>query len=282
MKQAIKVSDVVYMYPDGTEALKGINFSAAQGEVVAIIGQTGSGKTTLIHHFNGLLFPKKGDVFINEEKVEKKNLDRIRMTVGLVFQDPDDQLFAPTVWDDVAFGPRNMGLSKSEVKERVDSTLDMLGIAELGNKSPDNLSGGQKRLVSIAGVLAMNPQVIVLDEPTSNLDPHTSNSVMQLLMDLNRRMNITLVAATHDVDAVPLYADRIYVMHEGEFVVEGTPEEVFSNPALIRSSKLRLPRVAHLMEILHREDRLPVRNPYPLTIGGARRELLKLFKQERK
>ena len=137
------------------------------------------------------------------------------MTVGLVFQDPDDQLFAPTVWEDVAFGPRNMGLSKREVAERVNSALNMLHIADLKDKRPDNLSGGQKRLVSIAGVLAMNPEIIVLDEPTSNLDPCTSSAVMLLLVDLSRRMIIALIIATYDVDAVPQYADRIYVMHEG-------------------------------------------------------------------
>ena len=281
MKCAVNVMDLFYTYPDGTEALKGVNFRVMEGERVAVIGSNGSGKSTLFYHLNGLLSPTKGTVLINEEEITKTNLDKIRMTVGLVFQDPDDQLFAPTVWEDVAFGPRNMGLSKREVAERVNSALNMLHIADLKDKRPDNLSGGQKRLVSIAGVLAMNPEIIVLDEPTSNLDPCTSSAVMHLLVDLSRRMNIALIIATHDVDAVPQYADRIYVMHEGRFVAEGTPEAVFSNASVIRESHLKLPRIACLMEILHKEDRLPLKNPYPLTIRGARNEIMRVINDKR-
>ena len=282
MKCAVNVTDLFYTYPDGTEALKGVNFKVMEGERVAVIGSNGSGKSTLFYHLNGLFSPTKGTVLINEEEITKTNLDKIRMTVGLVFQDPDDQLFAPTVWEDVAFGPRNMGLSKREVAERVNSALNMLHIADLKDKRPDNLSGGQKRLVSIAGVLAMNPEIIVLDEPTSNLDPCTSSAVMHLLVDLSRRMNIALIIATHDVDAVPQYADRIYVMHEGRFVAEGTPEAVFSNASVIRESHLRLPRIARLMEILHKEDNLPLKNPYPLTIRGARNEIMRVIKERTK
>jgi len=280
MKYTVRVSDLYYTYPDGTETLKGIDFNALRGEKIAIIGPNGSGKTTLLLHFNGLLLPTKGEVFINEEKVTKKNLDKIRMRVGLVFQDPDDQLFAPTVWDDIAFGPRNLGLSKREVEERVNNTLNMLNIANLKDKSPDNLSQGEKRLVSIAGVLAMNPEIIVLDEPTSNLDPRTSSSLISLLLDLNKAMNFTLIIATHDVDSVPLYADRIYVMNKGHFVAEGTPKAVFAQVSIIRNSGLRLPRIAHLMEILQKEDNLPIKNSYPLTIGEARREILKLERKD--
>jgi len=281
MKCAVNVTDLFYTYPDGTEALKGVNFKVMEGERVAVIGSNGSGKSTLFYHLNGLFSPTKGTVLINEEEITKTNLDKIRMTVGLVFQDPDDQLFAPTVWEDVAFGPRNMGLSKREVAERVNSALNMLHIADLKDKRPDNLSGGQKRLVSIAGVLAMNPEIIVLDEPTSNLDPCTSSAVMHLLVDLSRRMNIALIIATHDVDAVPQYADRIYVMHRGRFVAEGTPEAVFSNASVIRESHLRLPRIARLMEILHKEDNLLLKNPYPLTIRGARNEIMRVINDKR-
>ena len=282
MKCAVNVTDLFYTYPDGTEALKGVNFKVMEGERVAVIGSNGSGKSTLFYHLNGLFSPTKGTVLINEEEITKTNLDKIRMTVGLVFQDPDDQLFAPTVWEDVAFGPRNMGLSKREVAERVNSALNMLHIADLKDKRPDNLSGGQKRLVSIAGVLAMNPEIIVLDEPTSNLDPCTSTAVMHLLVDLSRRMNIALIIATHDVDAIPQYADKIYVMHRGRFVAEGTPEAVFSNASVIRESHLRLPRIARLMEILHKEDNLPLKNPYPLTIRGARNEIMRVIKERTK
>ncbi len=275
MNYAVELIDLTFRYPDGTEALKGVNLQIEPGERVAIIGSNGSGKTTLLHHLNGLLVPSGGEVRINGEKITKKNLDEVRMKVGLVFQDPDDQLFAPTVEDDIAFGPRNMGLSRQEVEERVARTLEILNITNLRDKSPDNLSGGQKRLVSIAGVLAMEPEIIALDEPTSNLDPRSASSLMHLLFDLNRDMNITLIIATHDVDSVPQYASRVCVMHEGGIVMQGTPEEVFTNTGVIRESNLRPPRMALLMESLH-EEGLPVCNPYPLTIKAARVEILKL------
>ncbi len=270
---AVRTVDLHFTYPDGTRALRGVNFTARRGEKVAIIGSNGSGKSTFLFHLNGILFPTKGKVFINGEEITKRNLDNIRQTVGIVFQDPDDQLFAPTVWDDVAFGPGNMGLSKSEVEERVNNTLRMLNIEQLKDRSPDNLSGGQKRLVSIAGVLAMNPEIIALDEPTSNLDSRSSSTVMRLLHNLSARMKITLIMATHDIDAVPLFAERVYVMSEGRIIAEGTPEDVFSDVEAIRNSHLRLPRVAHMMEILHKKDGMPTGNPYPLTIGEARRRL---------
>ena len=275
----VKTSDLWFTYPDGSIALQGVNFTAKAGEIVVIIGPNGSGKSTLFYHLNGILFPNKGRVCIEGEEITGKNLDIIRQKVGLIFQDPDNQLFAPTVHDDVAFGPRNLGLSKEEVNERVQKTLSILNISHLSMKSTDNLSGGEKRIVSIAGVLAMKPSILVADEPTSNLDPLHTSAILHLFRRLNRELGITLIIATHDVDAVPLYADTLYVMSEGKIAKGGTPQQIFSDIEQIRSSHLRLPRIAHLMEILQKKDGIQ-HAAYPLTIGEARKYLMQLLRDK--
>jgi len=274
----IKVIDLFYTYPNNTLALDGINFMADKGEKIALIGPNGSGKSTLLYLLDGLLLPTRGEIWIKDEKLNKKNLDRIRPIVGLIFQNQDDQLFSHTVWEDVAFGPRNLGLDDREVEKRVKESLEILGIFNLKDESPYNLSSGQKRLASIAGVLAMNPEIILLDEPTSNLDPNSSSSLIRLLLDLNKEREITLIIATHDIDNVPLFSDKVYVMKKGKFIAEGSPAEIFSKPDVIRDASLRLPRVTHLMEILNKKDGVPIKNPYPLTIGEARREILNHIK----
>jgi len=276
----IKVIDVGYTYPNGTPALDGINFIANKGEKIALIGPNGSGKSTFLYLLDGLLLPTTGKIWIKGEELTKKNLDRIRPIIGFIFQNPDDQLFSHTIWDDVAFGPRNLGLDDKEVEKRVKRSLEILDILELSDKSPNNLSGGQKRLASIAGVLAMDPEIILLDEPTSNLDPRSSSNLIRLLLNLNKERGITLIIATHDIDNVPLYSDKVYVMKGGKFISEGSPEDIFSRPDIIRDASLRLPRITHLMEILNKEDGIPIRNPYPLTIGEARNEILRHVKKE--
>ncbi|BDC36237.1 MAG: ATP-binding cassette domain-containing protein [Candidatus Methanoliparum thermophilum] len=274
----IKVIDLFYTYPNNTLALDGINFMADKGEKIALIGPNGSGKSTLLYLLDGLLLPIRGEIWIKDKKLNKNNLDRIRPIVGLIFQNQDDQLFSHTVWEDVAFGPRNLGLDDREVEKRVKESLEILGIFNLKDESPYNLSSGQKRLASIAGVLAMNPEIILLDEPTSNLDPSSSSSLIRLLLYLNKEREITLIIATHDIDNVPLFSDKVYVMKKGKFIAEGSPAEIFSKPDVIRDASLRLPRVTHLMEILNKKDGVPIKNPYPLTIGEARREILNHIK----
>jgi cobalt/nickel transport system ATP-binding protein len=209
--------------------------------------------------------------------VTKQNLDEIRQKVGLVFQDPDDQLFARTVNLDVAFGPTNLGLPKNETAERVKWALDVTELKGLENKAPQNLSTGQKKRAAIAGVLAMKPEVMILDEPMVNLDPRTASKILKLLLQLNQELGITLIIATHDVDLVPLFANQIYILSQGQIVLQGPPEEVFSKTDVIRSMDLRLPRITHLFEILSKRNSLSTNKHYPLTIGEARREMLRLL-----
>lgn len=270
----IETNDITYRYPDGTEALENVDFKAEEGKIVALLGPNGAGKSTLFLHFNGILRPFSGDIHVDgdEIKYDKKDLMRVRQKVGIVFQNPDDQLFAPTVIEDVAFGPMNLGLSKEEVEERVDESLKRVGMEEYKKKAPHHLSGGQKKRVAIAGILAMKPKIMVLDEPTSGLDPKGASQILRLLYDLNKE-GMTIIISTHDVDLVPLYAYQVYIISEGKIIKKGSPEEVFEDIKTIRDANLRLPRIAHLMEILQKEDKLPFDKPYPLTIGEARRKL---------
>jgi cobalt/nickel transport system ATP-binding protein len=279
--KAIETMNLSHTYPDGTKAIENINFSVERGKNIAILGPNGAGKSTLLHHFNGLLMPTSGKVNVLGKEVTKQNLDEIRQKVGLVFQDPDDQLFARTVALDVAFGPTNLKLSKAEIEQRVKWALEVTDLKGLENKSPSNLSGGQKRRASIAGVLAMKPEIIILDEPMSNLDPKTSSKVLKLLMELNKELGLTLIIATHDVDLVPLFADEICILNKGQILMQGPPQEIFSQADLLRSVDLRLPRITHLFEILNKEDRLRGDKQYPLTIGEARREILEMMENKK-
>jgi len=282
--KAIETINLTYTYPDGTKAIDNVNFSVEKGENIAILGPNGAGKSTLLHHFNGLHMASSGKVFVLGKEVTKKNLEEIRQKVGLVFQDPDDQLFARTVSQDIAFGPTNLGLPKQEIEERVNWALEVTEMQGLENKAPQNLSTGQKKRAAIAGVLAMKPEVIILDEPMANLDPRTASKVLQLLLDLNKRLGLTLIIATHDVDLVPLFANEICILNKGQIVTQGPPQEVFAQPQevfaqteLIRSMDLRLPRITHLFEILSKRNQLLTNKQFPLTIGEARRDILELL-----
>ena len=276
--KVIETKDITYEYPDGTKALDKVNFKVDDGKIVALLGPNGAGKSTLFLHFNGILSPSTGSVIIDgvTVKYNKKDLMQVRQKVGIVFQNPDDQLFAPTVLEDVAFGPMNMGLPKEEVEDRVKEALSRVGMEGFENKPPHHLSGGQKKRVAIAGILAMKPKIMVLDEPTSGLDPKGASQILRLLYKLNNE-GITIVISTHDVDLVPLYASKVYIISKGKIIKEGTAPEVFEDVKTIRGANLRLPRIAHLMEILEKEDKLPFEKPYPLTIGEARKRIIKEF-----
>ena len=278
--KVVETKDITYEYPDGTKALEKVNFNVDDGKIVALLGPNGAGKSTLFLHFNGILRPSSGSVNIDGETVnyDKKDLLKVRQKVGIVFQNPDDQLFAPTVLEDVAFGPMNMGLSKDEVEKRVKEALSRVGMEGFEKKPPHHLSGGQKKRVAIAGILAMKPKIMVLDEPTSGLDPKGASQILRLLYKLNQE-GMTIVISTHDVDLVPLYASKVYIISDGKIIKEGTASEVFEDVKTIRGANLRLPRIAHLMEILEKEDKLPFDKPYPLTIGGARKRILKEFEE---
>jgi cobalt/nickel transport system ATP-binding protein len=274
---AIEVINLTYTYPDGTKAIENINLTIKKGENLAILGPNGAGKSTLLHHFNGLMMPASGKVYVLGKEVTKKNLEEIRQKVGLVFQDPDDQLFARTVSQDVAFGPTNLGLPKSEIDERVKWAIEVTDLKGLENKAPQNLSTGQKKRAALAGVLAMKPEVIVLDEPMANLDPRTASKILKLLLQLNQEFGLTLIIATHDVDLVPLFANQICILNKGQIVLQGPPEDVFSKADMLRSMDLRLPRITHLFEILSKRNQVFTDKQYPLTIGEARKEILELM-----
>ncbi|MCI6774721.1 ATP-binding cassette domain-containing protein [Methanobrevibacter boviskoreani] len=268
----LEVKDVSYKYPDGTLALNHINFKVEKGEMVSLLGKNGAGKSTLFLHFNGIYEPTSGEVLVDGEPInyKKEGLMKVRQKVGIVFQNPDDQLFAPTVEEDVAFGPLNLGYSQEETQEIVTESLKRVGMSGYERKAPHHLSGGQKKRVAIAGILAMKPEIMVLDEPTSGLDPKGASNILRLLYELNDE-GMTIIISTHDVDLVPVYSSKVFVISKGVILEQGSPEEVFSNIDLIRKANLRLPRIAHLSEILEKEDDIDFNGDYPLTIGQARK-----------
>ncbi len=268
----IQVRDIQYRYHDGTYALRGVSLDVRKGELLAILGPNGSGKTTLLKHLNGLLKPASGEIILDRQPVARYAPKEVFQKVGMVFQDPNDQLFAPSVWDDVAFGPVNLGLSQDETAHRVDEALSMVGMSSHASKAVDALSFGQKKRVCIAGVLAMRPEVLVLDEPTCGLDPAGVTSIMTLLRELNDKHGITIIMATNTVDLVPVYMDRLAIMYHGGILRVGLPEEVFSNTEEIKYACLELPQIAQLMQVLRDENNLPMEN-LPLTVGEARKYL---------
>lgn len=272
----VEAKNISYTYPDGSKALQGIDLMVEKGEFIGLLASNGSGKTTLLRCINGLIKPQSGDVTIDGEPISRLPQKSLFQRIGMVFQNPNDQLFASTVAEDVAFGPSNMGLPKDEVRSRVEDSLKAVGMEGLGNKSIHNLSFGQQKRVCIAGALAMHPEVLLLDEPTAGLDPMGEHKIMELLNRLNKERGLTIVMATHMVDMVPLFIDRIYILSRGKVLREGTPEKVFSDPDMIRDAKLRLPMIAELIELMKREDGIHF-DRTPLTIGEARRELVKMI-----
>ncbi len=279
MKEEILLSAYInsFKYPDGTVALSGINLEIRRGEFIGILGSNGSGKTTLLKIMDGLLKDYDGQVLLYGEDIKKLSPKQIYAKVGLVFQSPDEQLFAPTVFEDVAFGPLNMGFSEEEVLRRVISALKDVEMEGYAKKPISALSFGQKKRVCIAGLLAMGQEILLLDEPTAGLDPMAEYKMMNLLMGLNKEKGVTIVMATHSVDLVPLFINRLCILSRGRILRAGTPEEVFTAPSEMESVKLRLPQIAELIWRLKHEDKLPFEK-IPLTIGEARRELLRQLK----
>ncbi len=237
---AIKTIGLEYSYADGTNALSGINFEANEGEKVAVLGPNGSGKTTLFYHFNGLIKPTCGEVQVFGESLSKYNIDNIRKRVGLVFQESDNQLFAPTVFEDIAFGPKNLGLDSNEIKSKVSEVLCRFDIEALARKNPANLSGGQKKRVAIAGVVAMEPDVLVLDEPTSGMDAAGITDTIGILDELNNEGK-TIIISTHDSDLAASWADRVYILNKGKVFKSGAPRHIFADEKLIAEAGLRQP-----------------------------------------
>lgn len=277
--RAVDVREVSFTYDDGTEALAGIHFRVEEGEFVAVLGSNGSGKTTLIQLLVGLLKTNAGRIEIGGREIGSLAAEELYQRVGLVFQNPNDQLFAATVEEDCAFGPRNLNLPEAEVQKRVTESLAAVAALPLRGRAIHHLSFGEQKRVSLAGVLAMRPAVLILDEPTAGLDPAGEAQMMQLLKKLNREEKMTVILATHSVDMLPLFANRIYVLDRGRVLQEGPSEEIFRHQEMIVRAKLRLPYVSRLMYEMKRHDGVPI-DGLPLTIGEARAQLLELIPKE--
>lgn len=257
MDPLIKVFDLNHSYRTGSveevKALNGIDLQINRGDMLAITGQNGSGKSTLARHFNGLLIPVSGKVLVEGlSTADKNNTAAIRRLVGMVFQNPDNQLVSSIVEEDIAFGPENLGLPPAEIKERVDWVLKTLNLQKLRSESPNQLSEGQKQLVAIAGVLSMKPRCIVLDEPTSHLDPRSRREVLENILRLNREEEITIVLVTHFMNEV-VHCNRMIVMDKGKIALEGNPHEVFNHKEKILQLGLDFPVAAQLAAGLRRK-----------------------------
>lgn len=239
---AIKTIGLEHAYADGTVALSGVDFEADTGERVAVLGPNGSGKSTLFYHFNGLIRPTSGEIKVFGEDISQKNMDDVRRRVGIVFQDPDSQLFAPTVFEDISFGPKNLGLSRQHIKERVSYVMQRFDIEGLARKNPANLSEGQKKKVAIAGVIAMEPDILVLDEPTSGLDASGVTDTVEILDELNGEGK-TIIISTHDSDLAASWADRVYILNKGKVIRSGHPRRIFADERLVSEAGLKHPVV---------------------------------------
>lgn len=256
----IKAEGLTYIYGEGTPyrktAITDINFEITQPGIVAVIGHTGSGKSTLVEHLNGLLQPVSGRLLLGDKDIwsEPKKIREVRFRVGLVFQYPEYQLFDETVRSDIGFGPRNIGLDGAEIERRVKAAAEAVGLeSELLDKSPFDLSGGEKRRVAIAGVLAMEPEVLVLDEPTAGLDPKGRDRLLQCIVDYQHQHNNTVIMVSHSMEDVARVADRVFVMHEGRLELQGDTREVFSHAAYLRDIGLGVPEVARVVERLREQ-----------------------------
>ncbi len=250
---AIEVEDLSYSYPDGTQALEAVSFSLRRGESLALLGPNGAGKSTLLLHLNGLLRGKnkEGKVRIWNKTISEENLKWVRSQVGMVFQDPDDQLFMSTLAEDVAFGPANMGLPEEEVRERVEWALQCVGLSSLAAKVPHHLSFGQRKRAAFATILSMRPYVMVLDEPTSNLDPQSKMEMVYLIRE-QQRNGTAIITATHDVNIVPLLADRVLLLDK-KIVADGPVHEIMSQRGLMDDLGLEMPILADLFKSLQEE-----------------------------
>ncbi|NLZ49861.1 MAG: energy-coupling factor transporter ATPase [Clostridiales bacterium] len=258
---SIKIENLTHIYMQGTpfekKALDNVTVEIKDGEFVALIGHTGSGKSTFVQHLNGLLKPSSGKIIVNDTCItdSKVKLSEIRKKVGLVFQYPEYQLFEETIEKDISFGPRNLGLSEEEINSRVKRAMEIVGLnyEKYKDKSPFELSGGQKRRVAIAGVVAMEPEVLILDEPTAGLDPKGRDEILYQIKKLHSEYGMTIILVSHSMEDVAKLADRILVMHKGKAILDGKPAEVFKESELLESVGLAVPQVTYLVKELRKK-----------------------------
>ena len=279
----LEVKNLTHTYDGNTpffsDAVKDVSFSVEKGEIIGIIGHTGSGKSTLVQHLNGLLKPTSGEIILNGEIIWKnsKNIRKIRSQVGLVFQYPEYQLFEDTVYKDIAFGPKNMGLSDNEIDFRIKEICELVGIKEeYLEKSPFDLSGGEKRRVAIAGVMAMQPEIIVFDEPVAGLDPKGRADVVKMIADYRKKYNATVFIISHNMEDMALIADKLIVMNKGELVLFDKTENVFKEYELLKTIGLNVPMVTQIFLILKEKGMNIPDNIF--TVDTAVEYLLSIYK----
>jgi cobalt/nickel transport system ATP-binding protein len=270
---ALQADGLSYAYPDGIEALVDVSFRAAPGEFVAVMGANGAGKTTLMKVLMRLLQPQKGEVRLGDRNIATLRPAELYAQVGMVFQNPADQLFATSVEEDVAFGPRNLGLPEAEVAARVDEALAAVDVVELRDRPIHHLSFGEQKRVCLAGVLAMRPAILVLDEPIAGLDPVSESHMVELLLRLNRQQKTTMILSTHSVDLLPVLAHRICVLSRGRLQQEGPPEAILSDPAAIVRAGLRLPLISQLFHELGDQHGMKTER-LPMSVNQARRQIV--------
>lgn len=273
-KIIIEVRDVSFSYERSRSVFTGLDIDIRKGFIISLLGANGSGKTTLLHLLNGLLKPSAGKITYAAEFFphDAKAPDIFRQ-VGLVFQNPDDQLVELTVKEDVGYGPANLGIKGEKLEAVIAEAMELTDISGLAGRNVHTLSYGQKKRVALAGVMAMEPAVLLLDEPTAGLDPVSCHKLMNTLVKLRDTKGVSVVMATHDVDMVPIFSDEVFLLRDGKTAAEGQPQEVFGQKELLRECGLRLPRIAHLMEILQEHDGLEIDSA--LTIAQARKAILK-------
>lgn len=266
---------------DGETVLKDVSVNFPSGKTTFVIGANGAGKSTLFLTLNGVIRPLSGSVAFCGETVryDKKSLKRLREKIGIVFQNPDDQLFCPTVYEDITFGAVNMGLDENEIRRRADYVMKITETEVFKDKSIHALSFGQKKRAAIAGALISEPKLLLLDEPTAGLDPKGAAQIMRSLNDIKKKTGVTVVVSTHDMDMAPVFAEHICLLDGGRAVFCGAPRDLFAMPRFVREYGLRLPRVSHLLEILSKHDGIKVK-PSAATISAARKELLRVIKSD--
>lgn len=286
---SVEVKSITYYYDindinSREYGIFNISFKIESGQTIGVIGHTGSGKSTLMQQFNGLYLPQKGCIIIDEFTINKnsKDLKELRRKVGLVFQYPEDQLFEETVFADIAFGPKNLGLTEEEIKRNVILSMEDIGLSykNYQNRSPNELSGGEKRKVAIASVLAMNPDILILDEPTAGLDPKSKSDLLSLLFKIKEKRELTVFFVSHDMDDIFEVADYLIVMENGRLVLEGSPEEIFSKREYLLSLGLGTPFSVEIMALL--KDAGYNVDCKPLKDKELVNQLLKIFKNEKK
>lgn len=283
----IKIENLNYIYNPGTPfekmALKDINLDLSRGDFIGLIGHTGSGKSTLVQHLNGLIKPTSGKIIVDGIDITSKDTDlrKIRQKVGLVFQYPEHQLFEETVYKDIAFGPKNLELGEEEIETRVKKAMELVGLDynSLKDRSPFELSGGQKRRVAIAGVLAMKPEVLVLDEPTAGLDPRGRDEVLGRIQGLYEEEGITIILVSHSMEDIARLVNRIVVMHEGKIAMEGSSKEVFKQAEKLEQMGLGIPQITTFMRQYKRKGN-EVRDDI-ITVEEAKEEILKLIRSRK-